>query len=102
MLKEKDWNKLTQDILQSVGDQGKLSDLLATVDENYKEALATVSETEQRASQLEQLNNSLRDTNHKLFLRVGVEPERKEEKEEEEENQKLDFENLFDENGFLK
>lgn len=65
------------------------------------------AETEKRAK-LETDNETLRDANMKLFLRVGAEKTDKERKDDiaglkkEEEKEKKNFDDLFDEKGGLK
>lgn len=83
---------LTQ-ILESGGDQGRISDLLTQLSDDYGEIYT-------RAQSLESENTSLRDTNMRLFLKVGT-PQAQPEPDEPE-KPALRFEELFDENGKLK
>lgn len=92
---------LTQKIINSKGDQGTVTDLLTQLSDHNSEVLSIAQEARTKAQDLEQLNNTLRDTNHKLFLRVGEVPAEKQPEQAEPEKE-LKYEDLFDEKGFLK
>lgn len=88
--------KLVQD------DDGKITELLTNLSDAYGEIIAENSDYQLKNEKLKNDNEKLRDTNMRLFLKVGSPKEESEEKPEEKEEEKLTFENLFDEKGELK
>lgn len=91
-----------QDIRKLVNDEdGKITELLTNLSDDYGKILAENSDYQLKNEKLKNDNEKLRDTNMRLFLKVGS-PKESEEKSEEKEEEKLTFENLFDEKGDLK
>lgn len=92
-----------QDIRKLVNDDdGKITELLTNLSDDYGKILAENSDFQLKNEKLKNDNEKLRDTNMRLFLKVGSPKEESEEKPEEKEEEKLTFENLFDEKGELK
>lgn len=90
-----------QDIRKLVNDDdGKITELLTNLSDDYGKILAENSDYKLKNEKLTNDNDKLRDTNMRLFLKVGT--TEKEEEEPEEKEEKLTFENLFDEKGDLK
>lgn len=94
-----DWAKISGQIVQNLGDQGKVTQILSDLETEVTTFNTRFSDMEkQTASQTEQIE-SLQRTNMNLFLKVGNPvPENIVNSNE---NQ-LTFENLFDEKGELK
>ena len=90
-----------QDIRKLVNDDdGKITELLTNLSDDYGKILAENSDYKLKNEKLTNDNDKLRDTNMRLFLKVGT-TEKEEEEPEEKEEEKLTFENLFDEKGDL-
>lgn len=89
--------KLTHDT-----DDGKIADLLAELSDGYGELKATYDDISLKNEKLTHDNESLRDTNMRLFLRVGQSSPGGELDVSEEKTSKLKFEDLFNEKGELK
>lgn len=82
-------------------DDGAISNLLADLTEDYGVLLSRIDEMNLQNEKLKNDNNNLRDTNMRLFLRVGKTPE-PEESSKTEEQQKRTYANLFNDKGDLK
>jgi hypothetical protein len=91
---------LIREIRESATDEGKLSTLLTQLSDDYNSTLGTVKETTDKNTELTQANESLRESNMKLFLKIGQEVKPEENKTPE--DTKKSFEKLFDEKGELK
>lgn len=59
------------DVVNSANDQGALTNALVNLQDNIKEAQTIYNESLDTISKIEKDNQSLRDTNQKLFLRVS-------------------------------
>lgn len=95
-----EFKKKTEEILQNLTDQAKVTDILTELVETYNTQIAEKTEKEEKLKKIQEDNEKLRETNMKLFLKVGE--TQKQEKEKTEEESKPKFEDLFDENGELK
>lgn len=82
-------------------DDGAISNLLADLSDDYGVLLSKIDEINLQNEKLKNDNDNLRDSNMRLFLRVGKTPE-PEESNKCEEPKKRTYENLFDEKGDLK
>lgn len=82
-------------------DDGAISNLLADLSDDYGVLLSKIDEITLQNEKLKNDNDNLRDSNMRLFLRVGKTPE-PEESGKVEEPEKRTYENLFDEKGDLK
>lgn len=77
-----EYNQKTKEAMLAVNDQAKLSEILTELSDGYA---AIASESDQLKKEKESLasdNEKLRDTNHRLFLRVGYVPEPEKPKQE--------------------
>lgn len=96
---------LIRDIRTNLNDEGKVSELLAQISDGFSTALSERSQMEEQLNNIKTANESLRDANMKLFLRVGKsvaeDDESKEKKKDSENENKLSFEKLFNEKGEL-
>ena len=81
-------------------DDGEITQLLADLSDDYGALLSQMDEINLQNEKLKNDNDNLRDTNMRLFLRVGKPPEENQTKQET--PQKRTYENLFDEKGDLK
>lgn len=81
-------------------DDGAITQLLADLSDDYGALLSQMDEINLQNEKLKNDNDNLRDTNMRLFLRVGKPPEENQTKPET--PQKRTYENLFDEKGDLK
>lgn len=82
-------------------DDGAISNLLADLSDDYGVLLSKIDEITLQNEKLKNDNDNLRDSNMRLFLRVGKAPE-PDESSKGEEPKKRTYENLFDEKGDLK
>lgn len=92
-----DFNDKTSEIMNSLDNQGKVSNLLADLTAGFSEALQQVADIQAENERLKNDNQELRDNNQKLFLRVTV-PETPTSKKDEPED--YTFDKLF-EHGHL-
>lgn len=81
-------------------DDGKITDLLADLSDDYGAVLAQIDEINLQNEKLKHDNDSLRESNMRLFLRIEKAPE--ENQTNQKEPQKRTYENLFDDKGELK
>lgn len=82
-------------------DDGAISNLLADLSDDYGILLSKIDEINLQNEKLKNDNDNLRDSNMRLFLRVGKTPD-PEETPASEEPKKRTYENLFNEKGDLK
>ena len=66
--------KLIREIRNSLNDEGKVTDLLTQLSVDYEATLTTVENVQSDAEAIRKANESLRDTNMRLFLKVGSDP----------------------------
>lgn len=66
--------KLIREIRNSLNDEGKVTDLLTQLSDDYEATLTTVENVQSDAEAIRKANESLRDTNMRLFLKVGSDP----------------------------
>jgi glycyl-tRNA synthetase beta subunit len=92
--------QILTDILGSLADTGKVSALLMQLSDDYNTQLALQESTAAQNTQLIADNQSLIETNSRLFLKVGEIPKKEEPAAEEEEGPTL--ESLFGPDGKLK
>lgn len=92
-----------QEIKQRINeiDDGTITNILADLSDDYLSILSNIDETNLKNEKLKNDNENLRDTNMRLFLRVGA-PKKEAEPNEAEPNENLTYENLFTETGELK
>jgi hypothetical protein len=88
-MKPEDQRKILADILSNREDQGKVSELLTALSDDYGTINAEHDLAIGEAERLKKDNESLRDVNMRLFLKVGVIP--KDEPKPIEEVEKPDF-----------
>lgn len=93
----------------SAENQAKASDLLTQLSEDYEQTLTGLETATASEKALKENNETLREVNAKLFLKVGqTDKKLHEDKPNEQEQQddkpdsNLTFENLFNEKGELK
>jgi hypothetical protein len=70
-VKLEDWNKLKTNIVASIGDQGKITQLLADAETEVTTFNTRFSELEKQTGEQASHIDSLQKTNMNLFLRVG-------------------------------
>jgi hypothetical protein len=92
--------KILADILNIKDDPARISELLTEIADDYGIISAEKTKAELEAAKLKNDNESLRDVNQRLFLKVGT-PLAKDEPAQET-NQIPGFETLFNEKGELK
>jgi hypothetical protein len=102
-MKAEEYSQLIQDILSNLQDQGKVSDLLATLTTDYTETLTSINNLTTEKETLTKHNESLKNVNNKIMLQLGnlgtggtPEPTPKSQETE------LKYESLFNEKGELK
>lgn len=102
------------DILSNLGDQGKVSELLNNLREDYTTTLTNVNTLSTSNADLLKNNESLRNVNNKFMIRLGNLEEfnssnntnvnsqfQQETQQQQNQEPKLSYDNLF-ENGVLK
>lgn len=87
--------KLIREIRNSLNDEGKVTDLLTQLSDDYEATLTTVENVQSDAEAIRKANESLRDTNMRLFLKVGSDP--KDDPGQPEETEELYSEELLKE-----
>jgi FtsZ-binding cell division protein ZapB len=99
-MKPEEFNAKTKEIAESLGDQAKVSTILAELIEDYNAVSAESTTAKTTAERLTADNEKLRQANMNLFLKVG------ETKPSEDKKPPVDttpkYADLFDENGNLK
>lgn len=83
-------------------DDGTITSLLSELSDDYATLLTQIDETNLRNEKLTKDNDSLRDANMRLFLKVEGADEKASQPETSESDDPKTYENLFDENGELK
>jgi hypothetical protein len=73
-LTREEHTKLIREIRNSLNDEGKVTDLLTQLSDDYEATLTTVENVQSDAEAIRKANESLRDTNMRLFLKVGSDP----------------------------
>lgn len=87
--------KLIREIRNSLNDEGKVTDLLTQLSDDYEATLTTIEYVQSDAEAIRKANESLRDTNMRLFLKVGSDP--KDDPGQPEETEELSSEELLKE-----
>jgi hypothetical protein len=99
-VKREDHTNLIRDIRLNLNDEAKVTDLLTQLSDDYGSVTADLESTKQTAESLKTQAESLREVNMRLFLKVGnpipVKPEH------DPQEDRLKFEDLFNEKGGLK
>jgi len=83
-------------------DDGSITSLLSELSDDYGSLLTLMDETKLKNEKLTRDNESLRDTNMRLFLKVEGTDKQASEPEGENSDEPKKYENLFNENGELK
>lgn len=93
-----------QEIKQKINDvdDGTITNILADLSDDYLSILANIDETNLQNEKLKNDNENLRDTNMRLFLRVGAPNSEASAEAEAQQVDKLTYENLFTATGELK
>lgn len=94
--------ELIQQIRTNLEDEGKVSNLLAQLSDDYQETLSNLNDATRTSEELTQANEKLREANLDLFLKVGSKKEEPENKLKEEDEEIKSFDDLFDDKGMLK
>lgn len=99
-----EFQKVLNEIRCNLDDTPKVTELLESISIDYSEMAKENKTITNNNEKLIKDNDKLRNVNMDLFLKVGSQRIEKQEEnqEEQQEDNKLEFENLFDENGNLK
>ena len=98
-----EFNTKSTEVLEKLDDQGAVSIILDELRAGFGELPEKVKEVEADNESLREKNDKLQNANMELFLKVGNPAmEEEEEKEEEVVGEKIEYEDLFDDNGELK
>lgn len=93
------WKEISAKIVASMGDQGKLTQVLSDLETDITTFNSRFVDLEKQTQEQTGQIDSLQKTNMNLFLKLGNQvPESVTQSTET----KLSYENLFDENGGLK
>lgn len=98
-MKPEDFKAKTDEILQNLSDQAKVSTILAELKEDYDAVSVETTTAKTTAQKLTDDNEKLRQANMSLFLKVG---ETKPQEQKKPEDTTPKFGDLFDEKGNLK
>lgn len=101
-MKPEEFIAKTEEIAANLTDQAKVTAILAELKEDYAKEAAEKTTALSTAEKLTTDNETLRDANMKLFLKVGEKHADEPGKKKENEDDTPKFENLFDEKGNLK
>lgn len=98
-----EFNSKSTEVLEKLDDQGAVSIILDELRAGFGELTEKVRDVESENETLREKNDKLQNANMELFLKVGnPAKEEEEEKEEEVVVEKIEYEDLFDDNGELK
>lgn len=98
-----EFNTKSTEVLEKLDDQGAVSIILDELRAGFGELAEKVRDVESENETLREKNDKLQNANMELFLKVGnPAKEEEEEKEEEVVVEKIEYEDLFDDNGELK
>ena len=87
---------------ESASDTGKLTEILTEVREGGSALFGEKETAIKRIEQLEKDNKSLLESNMKLFLKIGTPVDGLDQTKLKQEEEKMKFEDLFNEKGGLK
>lgn len=94
-----DWKKISSEIITNSGDQGKLTQILSDLETDVTTFNTRFQDLEKQNQEQTSQIESLQKTNMNLFLKVGNQVPDKAVHTNE---QKLSYEDLFNEKGELK
>lgn len=97
-----EFNTKSTEVLEKLDDQGAVSIILDELRAGFGELTEKVKEVEADNESLREKNDKLQTANMELFLKVGNPAKEEEEKEEEIKVEKIEYDDLFDDNGELK
>src|SRR5574343_1077684 len=89
-VKPEEFNAKTQEILNNLTDQAKVSTVMSELIEDYNNVTAETETAKTTAQKLTADNEKLRQANMSLFLKVGETKKEEETKPEEDKTQKLE------------
>lgn len=101
MTEDEFFNK-TNDILGKLDNQGEVSTILKELNDGYKDVLSQNQELTNKNTQLETDRENLRKANMELFLKVGNKTNNTTNEPQTSNNEKLSYDDLFDEEGKIK
>ena len=100
-MKREEHTSIIRQIRENLNNEGMVSELLANLSDDYGAILAVNEDINNELSNLRAANENLRDTNMRLFLRVG-ESVPQEDVQEPEEQAKLSIEEMIAQSGITK
>lgn len=100
-MKREEHTSIIRQIRENLSNEGMVSELLANLSDDYGTILAVNEDINNELSNLRAANENLRDTNMRLFLRVG-ESVPQEDVQEPEEPAKLSIEEMIAQSGITK
>ena len=109
-MKQENFNALRDELLTSLDNQGRVSEIVAELTTNNEEIEKSNAELTSSIESIKQDNENLRNANNKILNQLGAQdlnfnkPPSNEggEEEGESEGEQLKFEDLFNEKGELK
>lgn len=93
---------LIREIRLNLGDEGKVAEMLSDLSDAFNAEVSVKETIINENENLKAANESLRESNMKLFLKVGVQTDSETESIRKEEPKKLEFKDLFNEKGEIK
>ena len=100
-MKREEHTSIIRQIRENLNNEGMVSELLANLSDDYGAILAVNEDINNELSNLRAANENLRDTNMRLFLRVG-ETVTQEDVPDQEEQAKLSIEEMIAQSGITK
>jgi hypothetical protein len=98
-MKVEEHTALIHELRSNLTDEGKVSEILTKLSQDYGQVTAVSAEHEKKSTELTAANEKLRSYNMELFLQVGKPATPQPQPQPE---TKPTFESLFDEKGNLK
>lgn len=94
--------QIVHQIRGSLSDEGKVSELLTEIADDYGKVISDLTVAQQETQRLKEANERLKEQNMNLFLKIGGNPAPAPKPDEDPEDKRRDFNSLFDEKGRLK
>ena len=95
----------SNDVLNNLSNQGEVSVILTDLNNNFKDVLSQNKSLQDEVNTLKEDRENLRKANMDLFLQVGSKSKENSQQSNinnENEDEKLSYDDLFDEKGMIK
>lgn len=102
ILNNEDFNTKTAEILKNINDPAIVSTILAEIVEHNNDLSAETTKAKEIAEKITADNETLRQANMNLFLKVGEQKPLEQQQHQQQQQEIPQFTDLFDEKGNLK